>query len=80
MAGGWVDGNRPLGDTPMMFRTLGRLLVLRFIPRRLLPVLTAWEVVQLIRSRRRSRATGELEADVDARRTRPPSTARSGRR
>jgi hypothetical protein len=63
-----------------MFRMLGRLVLVRFLPRRLLPVLTAWEVVQLIRSRRRSQSGGELEADLDARRTRPPSSHRPGRR
>jgi hypothetical protein len=36
-----------------MIRGLGKLLLLRFIPRRLIPVLTAWEVFQLVRGRRR---------------------------
>jgi len=33
-------------------RWLARLLLLRVLPRRLLPILTAWEVYQLIRGRR----------------------------
>jgi hypothetical protein len=42
-----------------MIRGLGKLLLLRFMPRRLLPVLTAWEVFQLLRGRRRQQQLGE---------------------
>jgi hypothetical protein len=45
-----------------MIRGVGRLLLFRFLPRRLLPVLTAWEIVQLVRNRRRSQST-TLAAD-----------------
>jgi hypothetical protein len=64
-----------------MIRGLGRLLLLRFLPRRLLPVLTAWEILQIVRHRRRTRAAAlEAEADDDARRTQPPPTPRTRRR
>jgi hypothetical protein len=63
-----------------MIRGLGRLLLLRFLPRRLLPVLTAWEILQLVRNRRRARTVLEAETDVDARRTQPPPTPRARRR
>jgi len=35
-----------------MLRTIVRLLFLRFLPRRLLPLFTAWQVLQIIRNRR----------------------------
>jgi len=37
-------------------RWLARLLLLRILPRRLVPILTLWEVMQLLRRRRRERA------------------------
>ncbi|HKG57234.1 MAG TPA: hypothetical protein VKA85_08300 [Candidatus Limnocylindrales bacterium] len=42
-----------------MIRGLGKLLLLRFMPRRLIPVLTAWEVLQLVRGRRRQQQLTE---------------------
>ena len=38
-----------------MIRWLGRVLLLRVLPRRLLPVLTVVEVAQLLRAARRQR-------------------------
>lgn len=40
-----------------MLKTVGRFLVLRVLPRRLLPILTVVEVVQLLRAARRQRAS-----------------------
>jgi hypothetical protein len=49
-----------------MIRGLARLVLLRFLPRRLLPVLTAWEILQLVRNRRRAQATRLAQADPEA--------------
>jgi hypothetical protein len=46
-----------------VIRGLARLVVLRFLPRRLLPVLTAWEILQLVRNRRRAQASRQAQAD-----------------
>jgi hypothetical protein len=53
-------------DTDDVIRGLARLVLLRFLPRRLLPVLTAWEIVQLVRNRRRAQVTRVAQADADA--------------
>jgi hypothetical protein len=46
---------RPLpGDTAAM-RWLARLLLLRVLPRRLLPILTVWEVWKIVRGRQAAR-------------------------
>ena len=73
---------RTTRDTDAVIRGLARLVLLRFLPRRLLPVLTAWEIVQLVRSRRRAQATrvAQDDADVRAARGRQPSTSRPRRR
>jgi hypothetical protein len=71
-----------------MIRGLARLVFLRFLPRRLLPVLTAWEVLQLVRNRRRAQAGRQAQAEgepVQATGRQPatsrqPSTARPPRR
>jgi hypothetical protein len=42
-----------------MFGALGRFLVLRVLPRRLIPILTVVEVVQLLRAARRQRASAQ---------------------
>jgi hypothetical protein len=66
-----------------MIRGAAKLLLLRFLPRRLLPVLTAWEIVQLVRNRRRAQSTAtdpdtELISGAGRGRTarRPPPRAR----
>ncbi|HEY0444467.1 MAG TPA: hypothetical protein VGC90_09610 [Candidatus Limnocylindrales bacterium] len=48
-----------------MIRGLGRLLLLRFLPRRIVPFLTAWEIFRLVRGRQRPRP--ELEATTSRR-------------
>ena len=39
--------------TPRMLRWIGRAVFLRFLPRRLLPILTVIEVVRIVRRLRR---------------------------
>jgi hypothetical protein len=60
-----------------MIRGVTRLLLLRFLPRRLLPVLTAWEIVQLVRNRRRAQA---IAVDPDAELTSERGRGRTTRR
>jgi hypothetical protein len=50
-----------------MIRGLGKLVLLRFLPRRLVPFLTAWEIFRLVRGRQRPRA--ELDATTSPRGT-----------
>jgi hypothetical protein len=57
---------RRASDTDAVIRGLARLVLLRFLPRRLLPVLTAWEILQLVRNRRRAQATRQAQADAQA--------------
>jgi hypothetical protein len=49
-----------------MIRGLARLVFLRLLPRRLLPVLTAWEILQLVRNRRRAQAARLAQTDPQA--------------
>jgi hypothetical protein len=65
-----------------VIRGLARLVLLRFLPRRLLPVLTAWEILQLVRNRRRAQASRQAQADGEPVRApaRQPSTRRPRRR
>lgn len=83
----WTGATRDSdGDTSGM-RWLARLLLLRILPRKLLPILTVWEVWKLVRGqqqaardRRRLAAAGALDQETEARRlpagpaTRRPST------
>jgi hypothetical protein len=52
-----------------MFRWFARFFLLRFLPRRLLPILTAIELVRLVRGLRRSRVAVN---EPTASRTAPP--------
>ena len=45
-------------QTAGMLRWIGRVVILRFLPRRLLPILTAIEVVRLVRGLRRPKQPG----------------------
>jgi hypothetical protein len=65
-----------------MIGGLARLVLLRFLPRRLLPVLTAWEILQLVRNRRRAQATRLAQAGTEAPAApeRPSGTRRPRRR
>jgi hypothetical protein len=64
-----------------MFRTAARLLLLRFLPRRILPIVTIAEAILLIRSVRRKKTVALNEPPES--RTAPPrdpaGSARSGR-
>jgi hypothetical protein len=72
---------RTARDTDVVIRGLARLVLLRFLPRRLLPVLTAWEIVQLVRSRRRGQTTRVAQdQDVRAAGARQPAARRTRRR
>jgi hypothetical protein len=50
------------GHDRHVIRTIGRFLLLRVLPRRLLPVLTVVEVAQLLRAARRQRSRRRAEA------------------
>jgi hypothetical protein len=52
-----------------MFRWLFRVFLLRFLPRRLLPILTIVEIVRLARGFRRGHAVNE---PTESRTARPP--------
>jgi hypothetical protein len=56
-----------------MLGTIARLALLRVMPRKLVPLLAAWQVLQVVRGRRRpdARTRAELRTDDEARRTRP---------
>jgi hypothetical protein len=61
-----LAAERSIGQTPGMLGTIARLALLRVLPRRLVPVLTAWQLLSMWRSRnRRSR---EAAARQDTRR------------
>jgi hypothetical protein len=66
----------------VMLRTAARLLLLRFLPRRILPIVTIAEAILLIRSVRRKKKVAVNEPAES--RTAPPSdvagSSRSGRR
>jgi len=63
-----------------MIRGLARLVLLRYLPRRLLPVLTVWEILQLVRNRRRAQATRQAQADAAAATPGPQPASRRPRR
>lgn len=39
-------------ETRRMFGTIARVALLRILPRRLIPLLTAWQVIRMLRDRR----------------------------
>jgi hypothetical protein len=53
-----------------MFRWLTRFFLLRFLPRRLLPILTVIEIVRLIRGLRRPRMA--VNEPIESRTAPPP--------
>jgi hypothetical protein len=53
-----------------MFRWLTRFVLLRFLPRRLLPILTVIELVRLARGMRRQRVA--VNEPIDSRTAPPP--------
>jgi hypothetical protein len=52
-----------------MLGTIARIAFMRVLPKRLIPLLTAWEVVRLIRGRQQNRGTPVDTSDT-GRRTR----------
>ena len=62
--------------TGTMIRGLARLVFLRFLPRRVLPVLTAWEVLQIVREHRRARREAATAAPPPAQLPPGPATRR----
>jgi hypothetical protein len=60
-----------------MFRWLGRVVLLRFLPRRLLPVLTAIELFRIVRGLRRQKQP--VNEPIDSRTAPPPPLPQSGR-
>jgi hypothetical protein len=72
MAGGQAHHATICADTARM-RWLARLLLLRVLPRRLLPILTVWEVWKIVRGqqqaardRRRVTAAAALDQGPEA--------------
>jgi hypothetical protein len=57
-------------DNPIMFRWLARFVLFRFLPRRLLPILTVVEIVRLVRGFRRPRYS--VNEPLDSRTAPPP--------
>jgi hypothetical protein len=57
-----------------MIRTLTRLLLLRVLPRRILPIVTIAEAILLIRSVRKKRSV-RVNAPKDSRTAPPPQQA-----
>jgi len=53
-----------------MFRWFARFFLLRFLPRRLLPILTVVEIVRIVRGLRRPKYA--VNEPIDARETPPP--------
>ena len=67
-------GIDPVGDHPTMFKAAARLLLLRVLPRRILPIVTVVEALMLLRSvRRRSKVRVN---EPSASRTAPPEKTR----
>ena len=56
-----------------MFRWFARFFLLRFLPRRLLPILTAIELVRLVRGLRRPHVA--VNEPTDSRTAAPPKLA-----
>ena len=50
-----LEGRKPASDTPTMRSALLRLVLLRLLPGRLIPILTVVEVIRLVRRLRRRR-------------------------
>ena len=66
-----------MSDTSRMFRWITRAVVLRFLPRRLLPILTAIELFRIIRGLRKPKQP--VNEPLDSRTAPPPPMPRSTR-
>jgi hypothetical protein len=64
-------------DTSRMFRWITRAVVLRFLPRRLLPILTAIELFRIVRGLRKPKQP--VNEPLDSRTAPPPPMPRSTR-
>jgi hypothetical protein len=62
----------------VMLRAAARLLLLRFLPRRILPIVTIAEAILLIRSVRRKK-TVAVNKPAESRTAPPPSPTKSAR-
>ena len=62
-------------DTSPMFRWIARAVFLRFLPRRLLPILTAIELFRIVRSLRKQKQP--VNEPIDSRTAPPPPPPRS---
>jgi hypothetical protein len=60
-----------------MFRWIGRAVFLRFLPRRLLPLLTAYELFRIVRGMRKSKQP--VNEPIDSRTAPPPPLPGSAR-
>lgn len=58
-------------QTATMLRWIGRVVLLRFLPRRLLPILTAVELIQIVRGLRKRQSVDVPIATSTA--PRPPA-------
>jgi hypothetical protein len=61
-----------------MIRTLTRFLLLRFLPRRILPIVTIAEAVLLLRSVRRRKKPLAVNEPAESRTAPPPRSATPG--
>jgi hypothetical protein len=59
-----------MAQTPMMLRWVGRAVLLRFLPRRLLPILTVIEVARLVNGMRKRKQP--VNEPTDSRTAPPP--------
>jgi hypothetical protein len=66
-----------MSDTSPMFRWITRAVVLRFLPRRLLPILTAIELFRIVRGLRKPKQP--VNEPLDSRTAPPPPMPRSTR-
>ncbi len=69
--------DRSMPQTPTMLRWVGRAVLLRFLPRRLLPILTAIEVVRLVNGLRKKKLP--VNEPTDSRTAPPPPVPRPTR-
>jgi hypothetical protein len=72
-----IPAGPPLAHTRPMFRWIGRAVFLRFLPRRLLPLLTAYELFRIVRGMRKSKQP--VNEPIDSRTAPPPLLPGSSR-
>lgn len=72
---GGVPAPASMPDTCPMFRWITRAVFLRFLPRRLLPILTAIELFRIVRGLRKQKQP--VNEPIDSRTAPPPPLPRS---